>query len=103
MRRGMREEAEASRLAEVEREKKLVRVNEFITVSELAQILKVSPTEIVAFAFKNLGPDGHRSTSASTSIRSSSSLASSASRPSAKTSIRPRTVGTVVEDDAART
>jgi translation initiation factor IF-2 len=54
-RRGMREEAEASRLAEVEREKKLVRVNEFITVSELAQQLKVSPTEIVGFAFKNLG------------------------------------------------
>jgi translation initiation factor IF-2 len=54
-RRGMREEAEASRLAEVEREKKLVRVNEFITVSELAQIIKVSPTEIVGFAFKNLG------------------------------------------------
>jgi translation initiation factor IF-2 len=54
-RRGMREEAEASRLAEVEREKKLVRVNEFITVSELAHILKVSPTEIVGFAFKNLG------------------------------------------------
>ena len=43
------------RAAEVEREKKLVRVNEFITVSELAQILKVSPTEIVGFAFKNLG------------------------------------------------
>ena len=54
-RRGIREEAEASRLAEVEREKKLVRVNEFITVTELAQILKVSPTEIVGFAFKNLG------------------------------------------------
>ena len=54
-RRGMREEAEQNRLAEVEREKKLVRVNEFITVSELAQILKVSPTEIVGFAFKNLG------------------------------------------------
>ncbi len=54
-RRGIREEAEASRLAEVEREKKLVRVNEFITVSELAQIIKVSPTEIVGFAFKNLG------------------------------------------------
>ena len=43
------------RVAEVEREKKLVRVNEFITVTELAQILKVSPTEIVGFAFKNLG------------------------------------------------
>jgi len=54
-RRGIREEAEAARAAEVEREKSLVRVNEFITVSELAQILKVSPTEIVGFAFKNLG------------------------------------------------
>src|SRR5258708_22167684 len=54
-RRGIREEAEAMRVAEVEREKKLVRVNEFITVSELAQILKVSPTEMVGFAFKNLG------------------------------------------------
>ncbi len=54
-RRGMREEAEAQRMAEVEREKTLVRVNEFITVSELAQTLKVSPTEIVGFAFKNLG------------------------------------------------
>jgi translation initiation factor IF-2 len=54
-RRGIREEAEAMRVAEVEREKKLVRVNEFITVSELAQQLKVSPTEIVGFAFKNLG------------------------------------------------
>ncbi len=54
-RRGIREEAEAQRMAEVEREKTLVRVNEFITVSELAQTLKVSPTEIVGFAFKNLG------------------------------------------------
>jgi translation initiation factor IF-2 len=32
-----------------------VRVNEFITVSELAQILKVSATQIVGFALKNLG------------------------------------------------
>ena len=55
MRRGTREELEAARAAEAEREKKLVRVNEFITVSELAQILKVPATEIVAFAFKNLG------------------------------------------------
>ena len=38
-----------------EREKKLVRVNEFITVSELADILKVPATQIVAFAFKHLG------------------------------------------------
>ncbi|HEY5218999.1 MAG TPA: translation initiation factor IF-2, partial [Gemmatimonadaceae bacterium] len=54
-RRGHREEVEAQRVAEAEREKRLVRVNEFITVSELAQILKVPATEIVAFAFKNLG------------------------------------------------
>jgi translation initiation factor IF-2 len=50
-----REELEAERAAAVEREKTTVRVNEFITVSELAQTLKITPTEIVAFAFKNLG------------------------------------------------
>ncbi|MBA3645812.1 MAG: translation initiation factor IF-2 [Gemmatimonadaceae bacterium] len=50
-----REELAALRQAEVEREKKTVRVNEFITVSELAQILKVPATQIVGFAFKNLG------------------------------------------------
>jgi translation initiation factor IF-2 len=55
LRRGSREELEAARVAEAEREKKTVRVNEFITVSELAQILKVPATEIVSFAFKNLG------------------------------------------------
>jgi translation initiation factor IF-2 len=55
MRRGTREEIEAARAAEAERERKLVRVNEFITVSELAQIIKVPATEIVAFAFKTLG------------------------------------------------
>jgi translation initiation factor IF-2 len=55
MRRGSREEMEAARAAEAERERKTVRVNEFITVSELAQILKVPGSEIVAFAFKNLG------------------------------------------------
>jgi translation initiation factor IF-2 len=55
LRRGSREEMEAARVAEAEREKKTVRVNEFITVSELAQILKVPATEIVSFAFKNLG------------------------------------------------
>ena len=38
-----------------EREKKTVRVNEFITVSELADILKVPATQIVSFAFKHLG------------------------------------------------
>jgi translation initiation factor IF-2 len=50
-----REEMEALRQAEVERERKTVRVNEFITVSELADILKVPATQIVGFAFKNLG------------------------------------------------
>ena len=38
-----REEMEAMRQAEVERERKTVRVNEFITVSELADILKAPP------------------------------------------------------------
>ena len=55
MRRGTREELEAARAAEAERERKTVRVNEFITVSELAQILKTPATEIVAFAFKEMG------------------------------------------------
>lgn len=52
---GFAEEMEAQRQAAAEREKKTVRVNEFITVSELAEILKVPATEIVGFAFKNLG------------------------------------------------
>jgi len=50
-----REELEAIRREEAEREKKTVRVNEFITVGELAEILKLSASQIVAFAFKNLG------------------------------------------------
>ncbi len=50
-----REEVEAQRAAEAERERTTVHVNEFITVSELAQILKIPPTQIVGFAFKNLG------------------------------------------------
>jgi len=50
-----RDEVEAQRRAQVERERKTVRVNEFVTVSELAQQLKVPATQIVAFAFKNLG------------------------------------------------
>jgi translation initiation factor IF-2 len=50
-----REDTEAQRLADQERERKTVRVNEFITVAELADILKVPATQIVAFAFKNLG------------------------------------------------
>jgi translation initiation factor IF-2 len=50
-----REELEAQRREIAERERKTVHVNEFITVSELADILKIPATQIVAFAFKNLG------------------------------------------------
>ena len=50
-----RETQEEQRRAEREREKTLVRVTEFITVSELASTLKVPPTQIVTFAFKELG------------------------------------------------
>jgi len=47
---------QAGRLAEEkEREKTLVRVNEFVSVSELAVAMKVSATQIVQFAFKELG------------------------------------------------
>src|SRR2546430_5597831 len=46
---------EEKRREEKEREKTLVRVTEFITVSELANILKVPAKEIVAFTFKELG------------------------------------------------
>ncbi len=52
---GSREEMEAQKAADAERERTTVRVNEFITVSELAGILKIPATQIVAFAFKNLG------------------------------------------------
>jgi translation initiation factor IF-2 len=51
----MREQLEERRREEKEREKTLVRVTEFITVTELASILKVPAKEIVAFAFKELG------------------------------------------------
>ena len=50
----MREEMESQRVAAVERERKTVRVNEFITVSELAQTLGISATQIVGFAIKTL-------------------------------------------------
>jgi translation initiation factor IF-2 len=40
---------------EQEKEKTRIRVNEFISVSELAEIMKVSPSQIVQFAFKELG------------------------------------------------
>ncbi|MGH7569073.1 MAG: translation initiation factor IF-2, partial [Gemmatimonadales bacterium] len=50
-----RDVQEEKRREEKEREKTLVRVTEFITVSELAHILKIPPTQIVTFAFKELG------------------------------------------------
>jgi len=50
-----RDRAELQRAEEREREKTLVRVNEFITVSELASVLNVSPTDVVTFCFKELG------------------------------------------------
>jgi translation initiation factor IF-2 len=50
-----REVQEEKRREEREREKTLVRVTEFITVTELANTLKVPPTQIVTFAFKELG------------------------------------------------
>ncbi len=50
-----REELEAIRAAVAEQEKKTVHVNEFITVNELADILKIPATQIVSFAFKHLG------------------------------------------------
>ncbi len=50
-----REELAAMRAAEAERERLTIRVNEFVTVSELADIIKVPATQIVAFAFKTLG------------------------------------------------
>jgi len=49
-------EQEAQRAAEEkEREKTLVRVNEFISVAELAQSIKVPSSQLVTFAFKELG------------------------------------------------
>ncbi len=51
----LRELEEQRKAEEREREKTTVRVNEFITVSELAGILNVSPTQIVTFCFKELG------------------------------------------------
>jgi translation initiation factor IF-2 len=49
-------DVQAGRLAEEkEREKTLIRVNEFVSVSELAGAMKVPATQIVQFAFKELG------------------------------------------------
>jgi translation initiation factor IF-2 len=60
-RRHRREEApsrvtmEAERKRRVAEEATTVRVNEFLTVAELAKVIDVSATQIVASAFKNLG------------------------------------------------
>ena len=43
------------RAAEAELEKTRIRVNEFISVSELADLMKIPATQIVQFAFKELG------------------------------------------------
>jgi len=51
-----RREAEAAQVEERKaREATTVRVNEFLTVAELAELMDVSSTEIVGAAFKNLG------------------------------------------------
>ena len=50
-----REAAEEEARQEEERERKIVRVNEFLTVSELSDLVDVSSTEIIGSAFKNLG------------------------------------------------
>lgn len=50
-----RELEEQRREEEKEIEKTLVRVNEFITVSELSATLQLPPTDIVTFCFKQLG------------------------------------------------
>jgi translation initiation factor IF-2 len=53
-----REEVEAAKeeeRLEQERERTTVRVNEFLTVAELAELIDISSTEIIGSAFKNMG------------------------------------------------
>ena len=50
-----REEAEAQEREKEAEEAKTVRVNEFLTVAELSELIDVPSTEIVGAAFKNLG------------------------------------------------
>lgn len=53
-----KEEVEAAReeeRIEQERERTTVRVNEFLTVAELAELIDISSTEIIGSAFKNMG------------------------------------------------
>ena len=47
--------AEAEAQEEAELEAKTVRVNEFLTVAELAELIDVQSTDIIGSAFKNLG------------------------------------------------
>ena len=48
--------AEEERVAEVRAvEAKTVRVNEYLTVAELAELIKTAPTEIIGSAFRNMG------------------------------------------------
>jgi translation initiation factor IF-2 len=51
----MRQEVEAERKRQAAEEATIVRVNEFLTVAELAELIDVSPTAIISSAFKNLG------------------------------------------------
>ncbi len=50
-----REAAAEEARQEAEREAQTVKVNEFLTVAELAELVDVSSTEIIGSAFKNLG------------------------------------------------
>jgi len=53
-----KEEVEAAKEEEAmerERERTTVRVNEFLTVAELAELIDISSTEIIGSAFKNMG------------------------------------------------
>ncbi len=50
-----REEREAERQRVAAEEAQTVRVNEFLTVAELAELIDHRPTEIITSAFKNLG------------------------------------------------
>ena len=50
-----REAAEEEARQEEEKERTTVRVNEFLTVSELSDLVHVSSTELIGSAFKNLG------------------------------------------------
>jgi translation initiation factor IF-2 len=60
-RRTSRDDSERMMEVTAERERvaaeeaKTVRVNEFLTVSELSELIDVSPSQIIGSAFKNLG------------------------------------------------